>query len=155
MAEISLLKKVALFESMSESEMNMFLPLIRPSARITGDCIFNENEEAVSLFIVKSGAVEIYKHGPDGDDARIATFLAGSHFGEMALLDHAPRTASAFAGENSELLEIRYNDLDGLLKENQDIAIKLYRSFAQFLCRRVRQTTLEYATLKELKLRHS
>src|SRR5262249_8657161 len=100
-----------------------------------------------------NGTIEILKKGGD-DEQRVATFSSGSHFGEMAFLDKSPRAASAQAKEPAKLLELRYASLEQLMQTQKDVGIKFYRNFAQALSRRIRQTTTDLSTLKDIKLRH-
>jgi CRP/FNR family transcriptional regulator, cyclic AMP receptor protein len=153
MVHYDLLKKVYLFQGFSEDELGLLADLVQENTVITGDYIFDEGAKATSLFMIKDGSVEILKNSAESDEQKVTIFSAGSHFGEMALLDASPRAASAVAKENTHLLEIRYEDLQQLLEKEQEIGLKLYRNFAQALCKRMRQTTSDLSTLKQMKLR--
>lgn len=71
-----------------------------------GDTIVREGEEGDSLFIILSGSVYIYKKNKDGVDTLIDELKQGDFFGEISFLTGKPRTATAVAGKNCELLEI-------------------------------------------------
>ena len=73
-----------------------------------GDVIFNEGEQAESMYIIMSGSVEIYRN-VDKQDYRVATFSSPEVFGEMGLLTKAGRTASARATEPTLLFEVPNN----------------------------------------------
>lgn len=153
MVNTDLLKKVYLFEGFSESELQAIAGQIREKEMIAGDYVFDEGSTATAMYIVKQGTVEILKKGTD-DEQKVAAFSGGSHFGEMAFLDRSPRAASAMAKENLKLLELPYAGLEQLIQGNKELGLKFYRNAAQSLSRRVRQTTTDLSTLKELKLRH-
>lgn len=155
MAEIELLKKGYLFESLTDDELVRVAGIARERALVTGDYVFEEGGMATSLFLVKQGTIEVLKKGsPTADVQSIASLSAGAYFGEMAFVDKAKRAASAVARENSQLLEVPYEPLEKLLVEQTGIGLKVYRSLSETLCRRIRQTTTNLSSLKELTLRH-
>ena len=154
MADIQLLKKGYLFEQLSPDELEQVAAVVKTRDIIAGDYVFDEGAPASSLFIIKHGSVEILKKGAGGDEHSVTQLSAGSHFGEMAFVDHAKRAAAAQAKENVKLLEIAYADLERVISSNPAIGAKVFRSLAAILCRRIRQTTGDLSSLKELKLRH-
>lgn len=153
MVNTDILKKIYLFEGFSDADLKQVADIVREKDVIAGDAIFDEGGEATSLFILKSGTVEILKKGNE-DEQRVAAFSGGSHFGEMAFLDKSRRTASAIAKENCRLLEIGYAELEQLTQRQERIGFRLYKNLAQALSRRIRQTTVDLSTLRDLKLRH-
>lgn len=78
--------------------------------------IFDQGDPGDSLFIVESGSVKLVLLSPEGaEGAIIATLGPGMSFGELALLDGAPRSASAIALEPSEALVLNRESFDHLL----------------------------------------
>ena len=70
-----------------------------------GDCIFNEGDAAFHIFVVEVGEVEIVKKGANGM-TKLAFLKKGDLFGEMALADNNPRSASAISISNCVCLRI-------------------------------------------------
>ena len=68
-----------------------------------GEVIFKEGEEGRELYLIQDGSVEIYKNTPRGK-IRLAEFVKGDFFGDMALLQSIPRYASAYAKGTTKLL---------------------------------------------------
>ncbi len=68
------------------------------------EVIFHQGDPGDSLHIVASGAIKIALPSPEGEEAIIATLRVGDFFGELSLLDGAPRSATAVALESSETL---------------------------------------------------
>jgi CRP-like cAMP-binding protein len=62
-----------------------------------GSVIFRQGYPGEHAYIIQSGTVEIYKELPNGDEEQLALLQTGEMFGELALLDDAPRSASARA----------------------------------------------------------
>ncbi len=152
MASIDLLKKVALFEGFTEQELTLLGQAAREKEVAQGESVFDEGAPAQSLFIIKEGTVEIVKHGES--DQQIAAMGRGSHFGEMAFLDHSTRAAAAVAREPARVLELQYADLERIIGNNKDMGFKFYRTLAMSLAKRIRKTTVDLSQLKDLKLRH-
>jgi CRP-like cAMP-binding protein len=149
-----LLKKGFLFESLTADELEAISEIVTEKDVIAGDYVFDEGASATSLFVIKSGTIEILKKGSGGDEQTVAHLSPGSHFGEMAFIDKEPRAAAAMAKENVKLLEIKYADLDHLINAKPPIGHNIYKALATTLCRRIRQTTNNLSSLKELKLKH-
>lgn len=59
-----------------------------------GEVIFREGDEGRHVYVMKSGTVEVLQKGPDRTDHVIASLQSGDHFGEMALIQKVPRTAT-------------------------------------------------------------
>ena len=101
-----------------------------------GDIIFSEGEIGNEMFIIQSGTVELLK--TIGKDTKIlATLEKGDFFGEMSVLEDLPRTASARAKSDVELVRINGATFDSMLKGNTEIAVRMMRK----LSRRLREVT--------------
>lgn len=103
---------------------------------LMGDIIFSEGDLGTEMFIVQSGVVEIFKK--IGNIQKVlSTFEKGDFFGEMSVLEDAPRTASARAKTDVELVRINQTTFDQMIRTNTEIAIRMLRKFS----RRLRETT--------------
>ena len=71
-----------------------------------GEVLFHEGDPGDALFVVASGAVKVFLPSEDGEEAILATLRRGDFLGELALLDGAPRSASAVALEATETLAL-------------------------------------------------
>lgn len=147
-----LLKKVYLFESLNADELSWLAGQATVKEVIAGDSIFNEGAKAEALFVVKQGTIEVRKMGAQEEQA-VAMLSTGAVFGEMAFAHPSNRTASAVAKENCVFIEIAYETLRKKADETPAFGLKLYRSLAAYLSKRIQTTTHDLASLKELKLR--
>jgi CRP-like cAMP-binding protein len=100
-----------------------------------GDFVFREGELGTEMFIVHEGTVEVLKE-IKGHDQQLAVLEKGDFFGEMALLEDLPRTASARALTAVKLLHINGSTFDQMLRSNPEIAVRMLRK----LSRRLRET---------------
>jgi len=87
------------------------------------EVIITENDIDEYLYLIKSGKVKVIK-SIDNKDVEIAYLTKGAFFGEMALIDERPRTATVTAMEETILKVFHRNDFLQVMHENQDIAVK-------------------------------
>ncbi len=97
-----------------------------------GELIFAEGDHGEIMYVIISGKVAIYRT-VEGNRIDLATLEKGDFFGEMALLERQPRTASAEIAEDVEILQISPADFDEMLKRNTEIAIRIMRKYSQRL----------------------
>jgi len=95
----------------------------------SGDLVFKEGDPGTEMYIIQSGAVEIFNEGPRGR-VSLAVMEKGDFFGEMALLDGEPHLASAQALEDVELIEINSTLFDRMIKANAEIAVRMLRKLS-------------------------
>jgi CRP/FNR family transcriptional regulator, cyclic AMP receptor protein len=93
-----------------------------------GDVIFNEGDPAEELFVVKTGSVEIRV-----GNRRLDTLPERSIFGEMALIDHGPRSATAVAATDAELVPVGEKQFLYLVTRTQFFALNVMRVLVQRL----------------------
>jgi pSer/pThr/pTyr-binding forkhead associated (FHA) protein len=101
-----------------------------------GDIIFSEGDIGTEMYILQSGSVELFKQIA-GETRVLATMDKGDFFGEMSVLEDLPRTASARAKTDVELVKINGAMFDTMLKSNTEIAVRMMRK----LSRRLREVT--------------
>ncbi len=101
-----------------------------------GDIIFSEGDIGTEMYILQSGSVELFKQLA-GETRVLATLDKGDFFGEMSVLEDLPRTASARAKTDVELVKINGAMFDTMLKSNTEIAVRMMRK----LSRRLREVT--------------
>lgn len=101
-----------------------------------GEIIFSEGDIGTEMYIIQSGTVELLK-SIGGETRVLATLEKGDFFGEMSVLEDAPRNASARAKTDVEVVRINGALFDTMLKNNTEIAIRMMRK----LSRRLREST--------------
>ena len=93
-----------------------------------GDCVFVTEDEGDCMYLVRSGLVEIVAYGTVLD--RVGP---GGMFGEIALIDGAPRTASAVVVEDCEVAPITREGFLTLVQRNPEFVIEVMRTLARRL----------------------
>ena len=154
MSNTNLIENVYLFKGLRAELLNKINEISRLERYSAGSEVFAKNDIAKGLYVVKFGSVKIFQETEKGDPILIATLGTGSHFGEMAFLDGANRSASSVAIENSEIVFIDYDKLKALLDVDKEIAVHFYRELATFLGGRLRVTTNDLSFSREKNLRH-
>lgn len=100
------LRRCALFAHVDDEGLAALARLMRRRRFRRNEVIFHQGDAGDLLQIVASGAVKIVLPSPEGEEAIIATLRPGDFFGELALLDGAPRSATATAIEPTETLNL-------------------------------------------------
>ncbi|MEW6686969.1 MAG: cyclic nucleotide-binding domain-containing protein [Candidatus Edwardsbacteria bacterium] len=136
-----LLKKVYLFHDLSPKELELILSIGFEKIYEKESFIFKEGELGDAFYIVLEGAVRISTVIPGVGEEALKILREGEYFGEMALIDDFPRSASAIAHEGSaKLLAIYKRDFKRLLSEDRELAYKLLTVFVKTLSARLRET---------------
>jgi CRP-like cAMP-binding protein len=120
-----LLKKVPLFSDCSAKELTQIAAATKPVKHKSGTVIAREGEPGIGLFVVSKGEAEVTIGG-----MRRTTLGTGDFFGEVALLDGGPRTATVTATTDIELLGITEWVFRGLMHEHPSIALKTLQAVA-------------------------
>ncbi len=131
MGREDLLKSVPIFSELDRGDLSRLAKLMVPRPVKGGDAVIEENDQAAGFFVVSSGKLEAERHGKT-----LATYGPGDFFGEMALFEGFPRSATVRAVEDSELLAMTRWDFTAELKNRPQIALGML----PVLVRRLRET---------------
>jgi CRP/FNR family cyclic AMP-dependent transcriptional regulator len=136
MGNEQMLANAPLFAGFGSAELKRLARDLYPRQYQAGDVILKEGEEAAGFYVVSSGQVEVVKDLGGSKETVLATLGPGDFFGETALLDGYPRTASIRGLEGGEVLVMTRWDFLAGLKASPDMAVQILRTLA----RRLRQT---------------
>src|SRR5688572_15293694 len=130
------LQRVPLFASLSPSQLAELARVARRFNYARDETIFFQEDDGDTFYVILSGQVKVSVTSPDGQEAILVMLDAGESFGEFALLDDQPRSATIEATQRTEVLTLRKDDFHRLLRQMPDIAIGLLR----VLTKRLRDT---------------
>ena len=116
---VELLSKISLFSALQPSYCGESQPRHRGGLP-SGAVIFKEGAQGDKMYLILSGAVRIGRQVPGMGEEALAILRAGTHFGEMALIDDFPRSADARAHEACRLFVVRKEDMEDLLFVDRD-----------------------------------
>ena len=155
MTDLKFFHKIFLLQDMDAGEIQEVLKIATPRTLPAGEVIIHEGTAGTSMFIMGKGEVDITKRlGVVLDDEvpreRIIIRLKadeGVCFGEMALLENEPRSATVTAATACDLWEIGQEDFLGLIEQNRDLGCKILLRLAQLLSRHLRKTNQDMVKL--------
>ena len=129
---VETLRRVGLFKGLPTDELKTVVELMKGLGASPGDRLFEEGDHDDRFYIVTEGAVEIVKRVPGGGEEKLAVRRVGDVFGEMALLNDAPRFATARVAEACECLTLSRGDFEKLMG-GDSLALRMMRILSQAL----------------------
>ena len=105
-------------------------------------------DEARELFLLTRGNASVLITLASGAKKRLATFAAGMAFGEMAIIDRAPRSAMIVADSEVECHRLKLEDFERLSQTHPNIKIRLLENLSLSLCRKLRKANRELSVFE-------
>ena len=135
---INLLADMPAFGGLNSATLELVAALAQPVAVPAGEHFFREGDVTQAMYVLQAGKVEIYKTWQSKSKV-LRTMEAGDCFGEMALIDLFPRSASALAVEPCEALEITPPILHEIYQHDLEQFTMLQMNMGRELSRRLRR----------------
>jgi hypothetical protein len=126
---VAVLQQTALFAETPENVLSSIVPIMHEVSFTAGQQIFAKGDIGASLFIVYDGQVGVFTGAQ-----QLATFSKGDFFGELALLDAEPRSASAVAQGAATAFRLDQEDFYDVMEERPEVL----RNILRVLCQRLR-----------------
>lgn len=123
--DVSLLSGIEFFELLKDDDRRELANVVDTIKLNTGEILFNAGEPGESLFVVRAGSIELYIKDTAGQKIVLTIAEEGNLFGELSLLDSGPRTATAIALSDTELLVLDRDDLLLLFQKRPDAALNM------------------------------
>lgn len=122
-----MLDNIELFSGLDEQELSELSSKAVTRQFPGHTMIINEGDISDSLYIILSGGVKVFLSNEDGKEVTLNSQGPGDYFGEMALLDSAPRSASVITTEKSKLSILSRADVEAFLKQHPEAMLKILR----------------------------
>jgi glutaminase len=132
-------KDYELFDGLRAEEVSALLPYLKRRRFHRTEAIVKIGDDAQELFFLARGHVSVTVDLASGATKRLATFSAGMAFGEMAVLDRAPRSANIVADTDVECDIMELDDFEKLGRSHPGIKIKLLENLCLGLCHKLRK----------------
>jgi uncharacterized membrane protein len=129
----ALLAEVPFFQLLDEGERSALASQLDVVNIPAGKTVFNYGDPGESLYIIRSGAVEVFIKDDTGERIVLETARKGEVFGELSLLDGGPRTASVVVTEELEALRLDRGDLEKFLRQHPQSAIDMLTAMGRRL----------------------
>lgn len=134
--EADLLQRVPLLAALTDADREALARSASRRRYRRGDIIFQKDDPGHSLFILARGSVRIYLPSTLGTDLTLAVLGAGQFFGDLSLLDGRPRSASAAALADTNVVILERTDFVALVRSRPEAAM----SVLAVVARRLRET---------------
>jgi CRP-like cAMP-binding protein len=132
--------RIDVLAGLENDELARFVEGCRVIRVESGQRIFNEGDDGDEVYIVRSGRVRITKAISLEAHRTLAVVGPGGIFGELAMVDSGPRSATAEAAESGEVLAIGRDSFERLIKDRSELGAKMLGRFAATLAERLRFT---------------
>lgn len=133
---LQLLQSLSLLADLSGRELGIINALMHDRSYLQGEIVFDEGDDGQALYVILSGQIAIVRQ--DDPETPLVMLKPGQFFGELALLDNAPRMAQARAQENCVLSVLFRGEFTDLLETHAVIASKIAVRLARELGVRLR-----------------
>lgn len=143
-ADFASIKNSLMLQGFSDSDLGKLASFCEMREMSEGTTVFIENMPGESLFLVKKGTIRISKMFAEGDEKTLVVLGPEDVFGEMAVIDGLPRSATARVAEHAELISLNKKSLEKLCHDDAALALKLVGNIVKVFSKRVREANEEY-----------
>jgi CRP/FNR family transcriptional regulator, cyclic AMP receptor protein len=130
---VALLRHVRVFAGLSEEDLEAIAEVSVSRRYQAGEVVFREGDGGDTCFVVRSGLARAVRQHSDGRSITLSHFGPGDIFGELAMFDDEPRSATVDVIDALEAVAIPGRDMQRLMREHPEIAVKLNTALAQRL----------------------
>jgi CRP/FNR family transcriptional regulator len=131
--KMKFLVRVPLFAGLSDRQMKRLAKRFITREYKAGDYIVTQGKGGAGMFTILSGTAEAVIESPDGEKIEVNTFGPTDFFGEIALLDPGPRTASVIAKKNTECMILSREDFISTMLNDADMGVVIAEELASRL----------------------
>lgn len=135
---LEILAQIDLFSGLPTAHLRRVVDIGGEEQHRSSATIFAEGEPGDKFYLIIEGAVRISRIVPGMGEEALAVLRPGNYFGEMSLIDDAPRSATAVCHEKCRLFVIHRRDLEDMLFVDRDLAYELLWKWVRTLSRRLR-----------------
>ena len=143
-----LLSKVPAFAELSLRELQEVAQIVHKREYRKDEPVFYQGDPGLGMYIIQNGKVSISIADPDGEEKELALLSEGDFFGEIALLDESPRSATAICRTECLLIGFFRPDLFEIIEKNTALGGKIVLKLAEIVAQRLRTTDQEISKLK-------
>jgi CRP-like cAMP-binding protein len=136
-------KKAPLFAALDDEAASALQQSMTSSRLERGDILFHEGDQGDRLYVIREGKIKLGRTSSDGRENLLAILGPGEMFGELSLFDPGPRTATATAVAETQLIGLGHDNLQTFLSNRPEVAATLLAALA----RRLRRTNETLADL--------
>lgn len=133
-----MLAKIPFFKEMNTNDLEILSKKMRILNVNAGDVIISEGDESKTMYFIIEGTVTVFRTNHKNETEHIYEMDAPSYFGEMAIMDGGPRSASVKAKTNTVLAELVWDDVRYLFEDRPEIMCYIFRNIGNVISIRLR-----------------
>lgn len=138
------IRESVMLQGLNDAELLRLAEFCEDRQMAEGTTVFIENMPGESLFLVRKGSIRISRMFAEGDEKTLVVLGPKDIFGEMAVIDGLPRSATARVAEDVELISLKKKDYEALCASDPQLALKLITNIVRVFSRRIREASDEY-----------
>lgn len=140
---VDVLKRIQIFDGLSNRELRNFARISYQRTYAENETIVIEGQDSAGMYVILDGTVKVTRKVEDGTTITLKTLEDGTFFGDVGLLDNAPRTATVTAIRSSRIIGFFRPELLTLIESDPKLASKVIFVLAKVLASRLRFTNQE------------
>ena len=140
---VDVLKRIQIFDGLSNRELRNFARISYQRIYAENETIVIEGQDSAGMYVILDGTVKVTRKVEDGTTITLKTLEDGTFFGDVGLLDNAPRTATVTAIRSSRIIGFFRPELLTLIESDPKLASKVIFVLAKVLASRLRFTNQE------------
>ncbi len=133
------MRSVPVFGGLEGRSLDSVLSMLKDQTHKAGTAIFNEGELGRTMYVLVEGEVEVLRSNHDGEAISIVRLGPGECFGEMALIELQPRSATVLVRKNARTFSLNNMDLYNLYREDNYAFVIVLQNICRMLSRRLRK----------------
>src|SRR5919112_5599769 len=127
------LRSVPLFASLGDESAGALRGLLEADVRPAGSVLFRKGEQGGAMYLIEGGRVRIHIKDRDGQEVTLAELASGDFFGEMAILDGKPRSATATVSEDARLAVLSREGFHAFVGRTPQVALSMLAAVTERL----------------------
>jgi CRP-like cAMP-binding protein len=138
------IRNSSMLQGLTEEDLSRLAAVCEERQMAEGTTVFIENMPGESLFLIRNGTIRISRMFAEGDEKTLVVLGPEDVFGEMAMIDGLPRSATARVAEAVDLISLKKKDFESLCRDEPVLALKLVMNIVRVLTKRIREAGDEY-----------
>ncbi|MFA6457426.1 MAG: cyclic nucleotide-binding domain-containing protein [Bacteroidota bacterium] len=143
-----MLSKIPVYEKLDPKELRQIASIVHRRQYVKDEFVFYQGDPGLGMYVVEKGKVGIVVVGDDGTQKEVTELSNGDFFGEIALLDESPRSASVVVKEDSSLIGFFRPDLFEIIEKTPKTGLKIVVKLAEMIGERLRNMNNEFTKLR-------
>ena len=136
-SDLDFLSRVPIFDTLTRRQKQNLHALIHVRQFSPDEIVFRQGDPGVGLYIIREGAVSVWREHGDMTKTKIADLSDGDFFGEISLLNDSPRSATVVSVKSSRMFGFFRSDLLSLMDSNPKLGVRLVYQLARIVAERL------------------